>query len=167
MLSPCPTPLPGETANPLMGGTDAVSVMQWVGPLRVCTGVYPHGIRLVDGTWESRWFSPLGHPPPTVRPIGPLSFGCVSLARRPRDRGRRPGSGEPGERVRALRRPPHVLDRPLRRCPSETLGLLIILPIRSSLTISYLRARDLPFIAPGGWPRSITERGRADPRKRL
>ena len=72
------------------------------------------------------------------------------MARRPRDRGRRPGSEEPGERVGALRRPPHVLDCPLRLCPSETLGLVVTSPIRKSFSASNLWAREL-LLAPRSW----------------
>jgi hypothetical protein len=125
-----PTPCPAKLPTPAWEEQTLYRSCNGVVPLRVCTGVYPHGIRLVDETWESRWFGLLGLPPPTVRPVDPLSFDCVSLARRPRGRGRRPGSGEPGERVGALRRPPHVLDCPLRPCPSEILRLVIASPIR-------------------------------------
>jgi hypothetical protein len=110
-------------------------------------------LRLVSDTQVSRWVGllrlslsccPCRRPPVVL---------CVSLARQPRGWGRRPGSEELGERVGVLQRPPRVLDRPLRPCPSETLHLVISSPIRMSLTISCFRARGLPF-APGSWPRS-------------
>jgi hypothetical protein len=54
---------------------------------------------------------------------------------------------------RCLRRPPHVLDRPSRPCPSETLRFEITSPIRMSISVSNFRARELPF-APRSWPLS-------------
>ena len=56
-----------------------------------------------------------------------------------------PDSGEPVERVGAFRRPPRVLDSPLRLCPSETLRLGTSLPISKSNTVSCFRAWVLPL----------------------
>ena len=77
-----------------------------------------------------------------------LSFVCVSLARRPRAWGRRPGSGEPGERVGALRRPRHVLHHPLRfgasdRDPAFGVLLAIQFEHRDSLTHSLTHSLSL------------------------
>ena len=110
------------------------------------------------------WVSPFRRSPSCCPCRCPPVVLCVSSARRPRDWGRRPGSEEPGERVGVLQRPPHVLDRPLRPCPSEILRLVIALPIGKSISVSYFRigksisvsyfrVRELPF-APGSWPRS-------------
>jgi hypothetical protein len=49
-----------------------------------------------------------------------------------------------------LQRPPRVLDRPLRPCPSETLRLVITSPISLSISASNLRAREL-LLAPRSW----------------
>ena len=65
----------------------------------------------------------------------------------------------------AFRRPPHLLESPLRPSPSEGLRKVCFSPISLSISVSNFWAQVLPF-APGSWPLSITKRGRADPRKR-
>ena len=51
----------------------------------------------------------------------------------------------------AFRRPPHLLESPLRPSPSEGLRKVCFSPIRMSISVSSFWAQVLPF-APRSWP---------------
>ena len=145
--------MPGETANPLLGGTDAVSDMQWCGSLTGVHGCVP--------TWHVTGRRDVREP--LVRPVRASPSHCPS--RRPpvvllrfvgppaARSGSSPRLRRAGRTSESLAATPSSTRQPVKAYPSETLHLVVALPIRKSISVSYLWARELPF-APGGWPRS-------------
>ena len=143
--------MPGETANPLMGGTDAVSDMQWCGSLTGVHGCVP--------TWHVTGRRSVGEP--LVRPVKASPSHCPSR-RPPRSvrfgppaarSGSSPRLRRAGRTSESLAATPSSTRQPVKAYPSETLGLVVTLPIRMSISVSNLRAREL-LLAPRGWSRS-------------
>jgi len=149
-----------------MGGTDAVSDMQWCGSLTGVHGCVP--------TWHMTGQRDVREP--LVRPVRASPSHCPS--RRPpvvrlrfvgppaARSGSSPRLRRAGRTSESIAATPSSTRQPVKAYPSETLHLVVALPIRKSITISYFRARVLPF-APGSWSLSSHSRGRADPREEL
>ena len=152
------SPLPGENCQPPCGrdrnqAAAHGSLSGCKGPCAVVTGRRHTG-------------KPLGRPVKAFPILLPVSLApCRSMRFGPpaSRSGSPPDSGEPVERVGALRRPPRVLDSPLRLCPSETLRLGIYSPIRKSISVSTSGLRCYPLHPEVG--SSTAEPGRADPSK--
>ena len=142
--------MPGETANPLLGGTDAVSDMQWCGSLTGVHGCVP--------TWHVTGRRDVREP--LVRPVRASPSHCPS--RRPpvvllrfvgppaARSGSSPRFRRAGRTSESLAATPSSTRQPVKAYPPETLRLVFSLPIRMSISVSNLRAREL-LLAPRSW----------------
>ena len=122
--------------------------------MRVCMGVYPRGILTGRRSMGEPLVRPVKASPshcPSRRAVDPLrSVRFGPPAARSGSSPRLRGAGRTSE---SLATTPSSTRQPVKACPSETLRLVIISPIRKIVSVSNFRARELPF-APGSWPLS-------------